>query len=177
MYEILFAGFGGQGIMASGIILANAGMNEDKHVSWIPAYGAEQRGGTANCTVMISDEEIGTPFYDEPDILIAMNEPSLEMFKNVIKQDGIIVANSSLISMKKIESDKRIVGIPASDIARDLGNIRIANIVTLGALVSKVPIVSSNCLLETIKEFFHSKGEKIVLLNEKAYKKGAKLTL
>jgi len=175
MYEIVFAGFGGQGILASGVILANAGMDEGKCVSWIPAYGAEQRGGTANCTVMIDDEEIGTPFYENPDILIAMNEPSLAMFKKIVKSDGLIIANSSLISKEKLKEDPRIVAVPAIDVAREVGDVRMANIIILGVLLNKIPVVSEHHMLEAIKAYFSSKGEKIILLNEKAYKRGSEL--
>lgn len=174
MYEIVLAGFGGQGIMAQGVILANAGMRQGKHTSWIPAYGAEQRGGTANCTVKISEEEIGTPFYDKPDILVAMNGPSLETFKKIIKPDGLILANSSLISKEQIEADDRIIGVPATDIARDLGDIRAANVVLLGAMLKKIEVVSDEYLIKSISEFFHGKGEKIIDLNELAFSEGAK---
>lgn len=175
MHEIVFAGFGGQGVLAGGVILAQAAMLEGQHVSWMPSYGAEQRGGTANCTVKLGEEEIGSPFFESPDILVAMNEPSLDKFKDLIRADGLIIANSSLIPEDKLKNDPRIVAVPVTDAAREVGDIRAANVVMLGALLSKVPMVSDQALLDGIKEYFGKKGEKVFLLNTEAYKKGAQL--
>lgn len=175
MHEIILAGFGGQGVLAAGVILAHAAMLEGQHVSWMPSYGAEQRGGTANCTVKLGDEEIGSPFFEEPDILVAMNEPSLDKFKGILKADGLILANSSLIVEGKMKDDPRIIALPFTETAQEMGNARTANVIMLGALLSKVPMVSEKALLEGIKTYFSAKGEKVVALNTEAVKRGSQL--
>jgi 2-oxoglutarate ferredoxin oxidoreductase subunit gamma len=173
--ELIFAGFGGQGILAAGIIMANAGMKDNKNVSWMPSYGAEMRGGTANCAVKINEGKIASPYVDNPDILIAMNEPSLEKFKRAVKPGGLIIVNSSLVNSLCERDDVEFVQVPVLDAANELGNGRAANIVMLGALIEKKPLVSKQSMLDAIREYFATKGEEVYRLNEKALAKGAEL--
>lgn len=173
MYEIIYSGFGGQGVLASGVLLANAGMKDGKHVTWIPSYGAEMRGGTANCSTKISDGKISSPFVYNPDVLVALNEPSLDRFENSIKPDGLIIVNSSIVpDDREIRKDVEVVRIPVTEKARELGNIRVANIISLGVLLGKLPVVSEESLLEAVKDQFGDKGDKVVKLNEEAFNAG-----
>lgn len=172
MYEIIISGFGGQGVLASGVILANAGMKDEKHVTWIPSYGAEMRGGTANCNVKVSDKYIAGPFVYQPDALIALNEPSIDKFMNSVKPNGLIIVNSTMVPEREIRKDVNVVRIPATEIAKDLGNIRAANIVILGSLLSKLPVVPKELLLDVIRDYFSEKGSKIIELNQNALNAG-----
>jgi len=139
--EIMFAGFGGQGILLSAKILAYAGMEEGKEVAWVPSYGPEMRGGTAYCTVVISDSPIGSPVIRNPLHLVAMNRPSLEKFAPMVKPGGVIMINSSLISINSGRKDIDELIVPANDIAKKLGNIRSLNIVALSAFVARSKVV------------------------------------
>ena len=135
--EVIIAGFGGQGVMSMGKILAYAGMKEQKEVSWIPSYGPEMRGGTAHCTVTISDKKIASPMSSNPDNIIVMNYPSLEKFINKVKSEGLVLINSSLINSTVDRKDVEVIEVPANAIARELGNNKIANMVMLGAYISR----------------------------------------
>ena len=138
MFEgVLIAGFGGQGVLSTGQLLAYAGMVEGKHVAWIPSYGPEMRGGTANCGVSVSTTPISSPVVSEPTVLIAMNRPSLEKFEPWVVPGGLIMVNSSLIKIKVKRTDVRIIYVPANDLAEELGNSKVANNIILGALDRK----------------------------------------
>ena len=150
--RIIISGFGGQGVMLIGRLLAYAGMIEGKKVAWMPSYGPEMRGGTANCTVLISEEEIGSPIVSHPKILIAMNKPSLDKFESNVSEDGLIILNDSLINREVKRNDVNVIKIPADAIADKLGNSRAANMVILGAYVKKSGVVK----LETIFRGFCS---------------------
>ncbi|NLW17622.1 MAG: 2-oxoacid:ferredoxin oxidoreductase subunit gamma [Firmicutes bacterium] len=145
-HEIILAGFGGQGVMLMGQMLAYAGMTEGKNVSWLPSYGPEMRGGTANCTVVVSDKPVGSPLITRPGILVAMNLPSLDKFEDNVKPGGLLVYNSSLISRPPKRDDIEVLAVPANEIANELGNDRIANMVVLGALLGKKPIVENESI-------------------------------
>ena len=145
--EVMFAGFGGQGILLSAKILAHAAMEEGREVAWVPSYGPEMRGGTAYCTVVISDRLIGSPIIRNPMHLIAMNRPSLEKFAPQVKAGGIILVNSSLISIGSNRSDVDEIRVPVNDIAVKIGSVRSANIVALSAFVSRSHLVG----LDTLK--------------------------
>ncbi len=132
--EAIFAGFGGQGVLFAGQLLAYAGMSEGLHVTWIPSYGPEMRGGTANCTVILSEDEIGAPVISHPLSALVFNAPSMEKYAPLVKPGGLLLVNSSLIAARTAREDLRVVYIPASDIATELGNIRIANMVLLRSL-------------------------------------------
>jgi 2-oxoglutarate ferredoxin oxidoreductase subunit gamma len=165
--KIILAGSGGQGIMFMGKILAEAAMSEGKNVTYLPAYGAEVRGGTANCTVIISDEDIGSPYAATPDILLAMNEPSLKRFMAKVKKGGLVIANSSLV---KNPGTAKVY--PFSQMAIDLGSPRSANMVALGCLARESGSVSLEAILSTV-EHLKVKAE-VLALNKKAVQAGAK---
>ena len=179
MHEIIMAGFGGQGIMSMGQLLTYAGMLEEKGVTWMPSYGPEMRGGTANCTVVITEEEqVGSPIVSNPDILVAMNYPSVLKFKESIKEKGYLIYNSSLIENEvEVDSvkDVSIYPVPANDIANELGNPRIANMVALGALIELTHVVTIESVLESLKKVLPERRHNLIPLNEKALRKGAEM--
>jgi 2-oxoglutarate ferredoxin oxidoreductase subunit gamma len=170
--EVIIAGFGGQGLMLMGRLLAYAGMLEGKKVAWMPSYGPEMRGGTANCTVIISSEEIASPIVTNPKTVIAMNKPSLDKFESLIQKDGLIVLNNSLIDQEVKRDDIRVLKIPANDIANKLGNLRVANMVTLGAYVKKSGVVKLESIFKALEKALAGKNQKILDLNKVALKKG-----
>ncbi|MDR1271976.1 MAG: 2-oxoacid:acceptor oxidoreductase family protein [Clostridiales Family XIII bacterium] len=153
--EFVFAGFGGQGVLTAGMVLAYTGAAKDYDVTWIPSYGTEMRGGTANCTVKLSDEEIANPFYKRPDILVAMNKPSLLKFMDSVKKGGSIIVNSTIIhEMPEVEGVD-IHMVPVSDIAAGLGNARSANLCALGAAVAVAEdIISIDDAADGISGYF-----------------------
>lgn len=168
--EIIFAGFGGQGILSMGKFLAYAGMDANYNVSWIPSYGPEMRGGTANCSVIIEEGEIGSPIITKADTLVVMNTPSLDKFEDHVKENGLIILDSDLVTRAVERPDVEVISIPAQTLARGLGSSKIANMILLGALVEKTAIVSREQLLDSLKE--HGK-EKFFELNKMALDLGA----
>ena len=171
--KVICAGFGGQGVMSMGQLLAYAGMIEDKHVSWLPSYGPEMRGGTANCGVTVSDEEIGSPIItNDADIAIVMNLPSLIKFEKDVKPGGKIFINSSLIERKVERTDIEVYYIDANKIAADIGNIKAANLVMLGAVLKSTPIVDIESILEAFKKVFGPSKERFIPQNREALIKG-----
>ena len=171
--KVICAGFGGQGVMSMGQLLAYAGMIEDKYVSWLPSYGPEMRGGTANCGVTVSDEEIGSPIItNDADIAIVMNLPSLIKFEKDVKPGGKIFINSSLIEKKVERTDIEVYYIDANKIAADIGNIKAANLVMLGAVLKSTPIVDIESILEAFKKVFGPSKEKFIPQNREALIKG-----
>ena len=171
--EVMFAGFGGQGILLSAKILAHAAMEDGLEVAWVPSYGPEMRGGTAYCTVVISDRLIGSPIIRNPMHLVAMNRPSLEKFAPMVKPKGVILVNSTLISIEAGREDVDELRVPVNDIAVRLGNVRSANIVALSAFVARAGIVEMETLRRCVKEEFASK-EKLIPLNMAAVEEGEK---
>jgi 2-oxoglutarate ferredoxin oxidoreductase subunit gamma len=169
--EFMFAGFGGQGILLTGKILAHAAMLEGTYVSWIPSYGPEMRGGTAYCTVVISNEPIGSPIIRNPQYLVAMNRPSFEKFAPLVKPNGVILINTSLITIGSGRNDVKEIAVPVIDIAKELGNVKVANVVALGALVKHSQIVSFKILKECIKMEFALKPA-LIPLNIEALEAG-----
>jgi len=169
--EVMFAGFGGQGILLMGKILAHAAMEEGFEVAWVPSYGPEMRGGTAYCTVVVSDRPIGSPIIKNPQHLVAMNRPSLEKFAPQVKTGGVILINSSLISIGSQRDDVDEMVIPVVDIAKELGSTKAANIVALSAFVTRSKIVSFDRLRECVRNEFASK-EKLIPLNMRAMDQG-----
>jgi 2-oxoisovalerate ferredoxin oxidoreductase beta subunit len=168
--EILAAGFGGQGIMLLGVAVAEAGMREGYQSSWIPAYGPEMRGGTANCSVRVSEHEIGSPMVHTPDILLAFNRPSLEKFEADARPGGVIFYDSSLIDIVPTRTDCDIVPIPFTKLADELGNTRIANMVAFGALVGYTNLLNLETCLEALTAVV--KRRNLVELNQSAVRKG-----
>lgn len=167
--QIIFAGFGGQGILSMGKFLAYAGMDANLNVSWLPSYGPEMRGGTANCSVILTDEDIGSPIVLRADSIVVMNRPSLEKFENSVEPNGIIVMDSDLIDIMPKRNDIKIIAIPAQTIAEEIGSKKIANMILLGALVKETGIVSEDQLLESLRA--HGK-ERFFESNKLAVEKG-----
>jgi 2-oxoisovalerate ferredoxin oxidoreductase beta subunit len=155
--RLKIAGFGGQGILFMGVALTEAGMRAGRYVSWLPSYGPEMRGGTANCHVTISDCAIGSPLVSETDVLIAMNRPSLEKFQQEVRPGGIVLYNSSLISGVTLREDVEVAAVPATDIADKLGNSKVANVVMLGAYLALSNLLPDGTVLEAINEKAHSR--------------------
>jgi 2-oxoglutarate ferredoxin oxidoreductase subunit gamma len=170
---IIMSGFGGQGIISGGIMLAYAGMIEDKHVTFFPAYGAEMRGGTANCSVVVSSDPVASPVVGSPDSLLIMNEPSLARFENSLKPDGLMIINSSLVSSKPKRKDISVIEIPISDLAEEVGNIKTANMIILGTYAKKTGAVSVDALKNSIAKVYLRANESMVNMNKKAIDKGA----
>jgi len=160
--EIIFAGFGGQGVILAGKILALAGMSEGKYVSHIPSYGAEMRGGTANCSVIVSDDEIASPVIEKPDVVVALNKPSMTKFEPMLKSGGLLIYNSSLIDSKPSRKDIKTISLPANDIAEKCNNARGANMVVLGCLAKVIPSMVSG-----VKPFEYALDEAISARNKK----------
>lgn len=149
--EFIFAGFGGQGMLLIGKFMAMACMLDGKHVSWLPSYGPEMRGGTANCSVIVSDEDVASPMVDKADAIVAMNLPSLDKFENKVRPGGVLVINSSIIERKSTRDDITVVYCDAMKIAEGVGNPKGANVAILGALMEKMPIVSVDKMMEAIR--------------------------
>jgi len=169
--EIKFAGFGGQGILLSAKLLAYAAMKQGSFVAWVPSYGPEMRGGTAYCTVVISDKLIGSPIIKNPTHLVAMNRPSLEKFVDDVKPGGIVFINKSLIPAGSDRKDITQLVVPINEIAIKAGSVRAANIVALASFVAKSKLVDLDLLKECIKGEFAAKA-KIIPLNMKAFDEG-----
>ncbi|MGQ9622624.1 MAG: 2-oxoacid:acceptor oxidoreductase family protein [Candidatus Caldatribacteriaceae bacterium] len=172
-HEILIAGFGGQGVLFLGRALAIAGMFEGYEVSWYPSYGPEMRGGTANCTVIISEEEIGATISDHPDICIVMNEPSFHRFTPVARPGGLLVVNASLVHSSCERKDVEILPVPANDLARVyLEGAEVANTIILGALLTWKPIIREENVQKALSECLRGKKEHILTLNFRALEVG-----
>jgi len=155
--DVIMAGFGGQGILLIGKMLAYAGMHEGKEVSWLPSYGPEMRGGTANCTVVISDRPVGSPVIRSPRAVVAMNLPSLDKFEPDVRTGGLLLINTSLINRKSTRDDLTVIDVPANQIANELGNRRGANMVALGAYLGATDAVSVDGVIEVVRETFAAK--------------------
>ena len=173
-HEIIMAGFGGQGVMLMGQLMTYAGMLENKHVSWIPSYGPEMRGGTANCSVIISNEPVGAPIVTEPTTVVAMNLPSLDKFEPLLQAGGNLIINSSLIERDGKRTDVKVHRIPSNDIANELGNTKVANMVVLGAVIAATGAVSYDSILKAFAKMFAKKPE-LLAINEQAIRRGASL--
>jgi 2-oxoglutarate ferredoxin oxidoreductase subunit gamma len=169
--EVMFAGFGGQGILLSAKILAQAAMNAGLEVVWIPSYGPEMRGGTAYCTVVVADRPIGSPIIKNPGHLVAMNRPSYEKFAPVVKPGGVILVNTTLIPVTVDRDDVDELRVPVNDIALGLGSVRSANIVGLSAFVARSGIVDIEVLRKAVEKEF-GKKPKLIPLNMKAVDAG-----
>lgn len=172
MHEILIAGFGGQGVLTAGQLLAYAGNFEGKSVSWVPAYGPEQRGGTANCSVVISDQQIACTLVTEPSLCIVMNQPSLEKFESAVKPGGVLVVNTSLCEKKATRTDITIVNVAATDIAIELGSQKFANMVALGALLGAMPVVDIEMVLKAMLKVMGEDKARFIPANREALKRG-----
>lgn len=176
MYQgIIMSGFGGQGVVSGGIMLAYAGMVDGKNVTFFPAYGAEMRGGTANCSVVISTDPVASPVVGTPDSLLIMNEPSLARFEPALKQGGLLLLNTSLVASKPTRTDITVIEVPANDIAEELGNIKTANMIMLGAYAARTGAVRVKTLKENIKKVYVRASDDMVKVNAEAIDRGAAL--
>lgn len=179
--EVIIAGFGGQGVMLIGEILSYAAMIEGKHVSWVPSYGPEMRGGTANCQVVIADSPIASPLVFEPASLIALNGPSLDAFAERVRPGGVILYNSTLASMTGREAlmgnlggrKVQVFGLPASHEAALLGEPRVANMILLGGYLALVRPVSIESVMESLRHVIPERRHNLIPLNERALARGA----
>ncbi len=172
-YAVVFAGFGGQGVLFAGQLLAHAAADAGLHVTWIPSYGPEMRGGTANCTVVISDEPIGSPLVRNPDIVVAMNLPSTDKYEPLVKPGGLLIVNGSLVQRPIDREDIDVIVIPANDIAESLGSQRMANVVMLGALLTARPILSLEQMEEALRKHLPERHAHLLDANIQALHAGA----
>jgi len=174
--DVIMAGFGGQGILLIGDILAYAAMMEDKRVSYMPTYGVEMRGGTANCTIMISDEEIGSPMTGHPYAVIVMNGPSLDKFQPRVRKGGFLLVNTSLIDAEKVSRDDiDVLLLPTNDVALELGNAKMANMVALGGYIERQKPVSLDSIKKALPKVIAERYHKTIPLNMKAIETGAEM--
>lgn len=172
--KIIFSGFGGQGVLMMGYVLAYAGMNEDKHVTFLPSYGAEVRGGTANCTVVVSDEEIASPIASSPEFVVAMNYPSMVKYQNMVKSGGTMFLNSDLITEAPSREDINLCKAPVNTLAHDMGADRSLNMVMLGIVAATTGMVSKEALLQAIEKVLQGKKQSLIDMNQKALEAGMK---
>ena len=171
--QIIISGFGGQGALFAGQLLTYAGLEEGRHVAWLPSYGPEMRGGTARCTVTVSDEPIGSPITDAPSAVITLNPPSLEMFEPKVLPDGLLIVNSSIAKEEVQRKDITSIRIPATDLAREeMGNERMANMILLGALVRATGVVSLDSVMRALKKNLPERRHHLLEPNRLALRKG-----
>ena len=174
MYQgIRIAGFGGQGVISAGVILAQAGMIDGKEVSFFPSYGAEMRGGTANCSVVISSDEVTTPIVSAPDTVIVLNEPSLAKFEPMVKPGGMLIINSSLVNSKPTRKDIKIVSVPCNELADKMGNSKMLNMIVLGAYSKATGAITLDAIIKALPKVYKKLKPEVIELNAKALKCGA----
>lgn len=172
-HEIVVSGFGGQGVLFAGQLLAYAAMDTGLHVTWLPSYGPEMRGGTAHCVVIIGDDPIGSPLVRSPEIALAMNNPSLEKYEPLVKPGGLLVVNSSLMNEPPARADIDIILVPANEEAERLGNKRLANIVMLGAMLGVHPVVTPDALTQALRDHLPKRHLHLLDANIAAIQRGA----
>jgi 2-oxoglutarate ferredoxin oxidoreductase subunit gamma len=173
--EVIISGFGGQGTLFAGQLLAYAAMDSGHHVTWIPSYGPEMRGGKARCTVIAADEPIGSPLVRRPSAAIVLNIPSMEAFEPAIKPGGALIVNSSLIPQKSERDDIDLVYLSATDLAEEMGNKRVANVICLGALVEATGVVTLEAVEQALEDHLPERHRKLLGINKDALRKGAAL--
>jgi len=171
--EVIIAGFGGQGVLFAGQLLSYTALDEGKEVTWIPSYGPEMRGGTANCTVVISDEEIGSPLVNHPTAVIAMNLPSLEKFEGLVEEGGVIVVNASMVNRGVERDDIKVVSVPANEIASEIGSERAVNMVMIGALIGNLDLLSLEAVDAALESHLPERHKKYLPANKEALRRGA----
>ena len=170
--SIIISGFGGQGALFAGQLLAYTGMDNGRHVTWIPSYGPEMRGGTAHCVVIISDEPIGAPIVSRPDIAIVFNQPSFDKYEPLVKAGGLLVVNSSIVESESEREDIDVVYIPANGIAAEFGTSKMMNMVTLGAMVAKRPVLSLEDVAEGLRNHMPAGKAKLIEANLQVLQRG-----
>ena len=173
--EIVISGFGGQGVLFAGQLLAYAAMDEGRHVTWIPSYGPEMRGGTAHCTIIISEDEIGSPLVRNPKAAIAMNMPSLDKYEPLVASGGVLIVNSSLTTRAPTRSDIRVVEIPANNIAEALGNAKLVNLVLTGALLAATRVLPLEAVERALEAHLPERHRSLLEANVLALHQGASI--
>jgi 2-oxoglutarate ferredoxin oxidoreductase subunit gamma len=171
--SVIMSGFGGQGILLMGQLLCYAGMHEGKNVTWMPSYGPEMRGGTANCTVMLSSDRVGSPVTRYPFSLVAMNKASLDKFENAIQPNGFLVINSSLVDRNPIRTDLEYIKVPANKIAEEAGTLQVTNMAALGAYVASRGVVLLDSVLIALRRMIPEHRKELLAVNEEALRRGA----
>ncbi len=172
LIKTVFSGFGGQGVLSMGHTLASAAMLEGKYVTYFPSYGAEVRGGTANCTVSISDEEIASPVASQPDFVVSMNQPSFLRFQSLVQSGGLILVNSSMVNITSVRGDIEVVEVPSSELAEKLGNLKVANMIILGVFVKVSNITPFTLLLKNLPAILGEKRSRLLKINKEALELG-----
>ena len=170
--SIVIAGFGGQGVLFAGQLLAYAGMDTGRHVTWIPSYGPEMRGGTANCTVIISDDPIGAPLVANPDVAIVLNQPSFDKYKELIKADGLLVVNSSIITEEADRDDLETVYVAANAIAEELGSGKMLNMAAIGAMLQRRPVLEMATIEQALADHLPPRKSHLLEANLQVLKRG-----
>lgn len=173
--EIVISGFGGQGALFAGQLLAYAALDADMHTTWFPSYGPEMRGGTAHCTTILSDAPIGSPVVRNPRAAIVLNLPSLERYEPLVKPDGVLVVNSSIVARRPRRTDLEALMVPGDAVAQDLGNPRVANLVLLGALLGRLPVLTLEQVQATLEHAIPAHRRNLLELNQEALRRGAAL--
>lgn len=171
--EVIISGFGGQGALFAGQLLTYAGMDEGLHVTWIPSYGPEMRGGTAHCTVILSDDDIGSPIIRQPTVCIVMNPPSMEKYDALVKPGGLIVVNSTLVPIRSQREDIEAIYVPSNELAAELGNVKMSNVVLLGAMLGSREILSLDSIKRAMDDHIPQRRKHIIAPNKRALDRGA----
>jgi 2-oxoglutarate ferredoxin oxidoreductase subunit gamma len=171
--EVIIAGFGGQGVLFAGQLLAYAALGSGLETTWIPSYGPEMRGGTANCTVVISDEEIGSPYVRNPAAIIAFNQPSLDKYEPMVRPGGLLVVNASIIPRAVVRTDVDVIRLPGNELAEGLGERKLTNMVLLGALLARLSILPLDAVETALKEHLPTRHHHLLPANYKALRTGA----
>jgi len=170
--SIIIAGFGGQGVLFAGQVLAYAAMDAGRHVTWIPSYGPEMRGGTANCTVIISHEPIGAPIVDRPDIAVVLNAPSFEKYEPLVQPGGLLIVNSAIVADQSTRDDIDVLYVPANHIAAELGSVKMLNMVVVGALLGARPVLSLEQIAQSLREHLPSSKQHLLEANIQVLQRG-----
>ncbi len=174
-HEALFAGFGGQGVLSMGMTLGYAGVVEGKEISWMPSYGPEMRGGTANCIVIVSDRRISSPIVSTFDTVVALNQPSLDKFERAVRPGGLLIYDSTNIITPPTRTDISVVGIPASEEAVKMKNSRVMNMIVLGAVLGRTHVVEMESVMSALKKVLPERYHHLLPLNEQAIRRGMEL--
>lgn len=173
-FDTIIAGFGGQGVMLMGNVLATAAMEAGRQVTYMPVYGVEMRGGTANCTVVISDRPVGSPIVQEPLCAVVMNRPSAEKFAPLVKKKGLVLVNSSLVEDKYVQArTKKVFKVPTLELAQEVGNPRLANMIMLGALAQASGLVTAEQVIKSLPKALDKRYHKMIPINSEALRRGA----
>lgn len=170
--SIIIAGFGGQGVLFAGQLLAYAGMDAGRHVTWIPSYGPEMRGGTANCTVIISGDPIGAPLVASPDVAIVLNQPSFDKYKLLVKLDGLLVVNSSIVSEESDRGDLETVYVAANAIAEEFGSVKMLNMAAIGAMLRRRPVLEMTTIEQALADHLPAAKAHLLKANRQVLGRG-----